>query len=345
VSNSATAASDRYERAGVAVDTIVKRYRKNPTPAVDGVSFTVRRGEIFGLLGPNGAGKTTTIGVLTTRVRPDSGRAFVGGIDVVNDPVAAKTRLAVVPQRNNLDRSLSIRHNLLFHAAYHGVPAPQREKRATLLLEQFGLADRQNDKVDMFSGGQTQRVMIARALMHAPEVLFLDEPTTGLDPAARLFVWDRIRDLRQADVTIVITTHDMDEAAELADRVGIMDHGHLLVLDTPEALTRELPGGESLDVSISFPRTLTGAQLLTQLEDLRGVESVEVVTKASGQEPDEPDKRDEVRLRLYLSCDAAPMVATVARSLADRGAALDDFRLGHPSLEDVFLHLTGRLLR
>jgi ABC-2 type transport system ATP-binding protein len=324
---------------GVAVEALVKRYKKNPVPAVDGVSFTVGRGEIFGLLGPNGAGKTTTIGVLTTRVRPDSGAAFVGGIDVINDPVAAKSRLAVVPQRNNLDRGLTIRQNLLFHAAYHGVPKHEREERATLLLQQFGLADRQNDKVDMFSGGQMQRVMIARALMHAPEVLFLDEPTTGLDPAARLFVWDRIRELRQAGVTIVITTHDMDEAAELADRVAIMDHGHLLALDTPEALTRELPGRESLDITISLPPTTTVEELVKQLDELDGIERVELVARSA------TGTKSELRVRLYLSKDAVPMVATLDRLVAERGASLIDFRLSHNSLEDVFLHLTGRLLR
>jgi ABC-2 type transport system ATP-binding protein len=325
---------------GVVVEDLVKRYRKNPVPAVDGVSFSVGRGEIFGLLGPNGAGKTTTIGVLTTRVRPDAGTAIVGGIDVINDPVAAKSRLAVVPQRNNLDRGLTIRQNLLFHAAYHGVPKHEREQRATVLLQQFGLADRQNDKVDVFSGGQMQRVMIARALMHAPEVLFLDEPTTGLDPAARLFVWDRIRELRQAGVTIVITTHDMDEAAELADRVAIMDHGHLLALDTPEALTRELPGSESLDLTISLPPATTAETVVVRLDEIDGIEREELMARSVTAEG-----RGELRVRLYLSKDAVPMIATLDQFLAEQGARLIDFRLSHHSLEDVFLHLTGRLLR
>ena len=150
--------------------------------------------------------------------------------------------LAVVPQRSNLDRSLSIRRNLTFHAAYHGVPAAEAAARADELLEQFGLRERGDVKPDLFSGGQSQRVMIARALMHEPQVLFLDEPTTGLDPAARLFVWDRLRELRERGVTLILTTHDMHEAALLADRVGIMDHGKLLALDTPEALMRGLPG-------------------------------------------------------------------------------------------------------
>ena len=215
----------RPSSPAVAVTDLVKRYPKSPINAVDGISFEVAPGEVFGLLGPNGAGKTTTVGMLTTRVRPTSGQAMVGTIDVVSDPVHARGQLAVVPQRSNLDRSISIRRNLRFHAAYHGVPAAEAESRADQLLEQFGLRERGDTKPDFFSGGQAQRVMIARALMHQPQVLFLDEPTTGLDPAARLFVWDRLRELRTAGVTIILTTHDMHEAATLADRVGIMDHG------------------------------------------------------------------------------------------------------------------------
>src|SRR5919199_4398594 len=174
--------------SAVEVSELVKRYAKSPVNAVDGISFRVAPGEVFGLLGPNGAGKTTTVGMLTTRVKPTAGHATVGGVDVMADPVAARGRLAVVPQRSNLDRSISIRKNLTFHAAYHGVPPADAEARADELLEQFGLRERGDVKPDMFSGGQSQRMMIARALMHQPQVLFLDEPTTGLDPAARLFV-------------------------------------------------------------------------------------------------------------------------------------------------------------
>jgi len=227
--------------ASIEVHDLVKRYPKRPVNAVDGISFGVTAGEVFGLLGPNGAGKTTTIGVLTTRVLPTSGTALVAGVDPVHDPVAARARIAVVPQWNNLDRSLTARQNLIYHAAYHRVPAAERSRRAGELLDQFGLADRAGEQVDRLSGGQAQRLMIARALMHDPDVLFLDEPTTGLDPQARLFVWDRIRELRAAGRTIMLTTHDMDEAAALADRVGIIDHGRLLALDTPDALTRTCP--------------------------------------------------------------------------------------------------------
>src|SRR2546422_3155060 len=236
----------------VEVADLRKRYPKGKVEAVAGISFAVERGEVFGLLGPNGAGKTTTVCILTTRVRPTSGTARVGGVDVMADPVAARRLLAVVPQRNNLDRSLSVKQNLLFHAAYHGVPRAERRERARVLLGQFGLLERANEKPAMFSGGQSQRMMIARALMHAPEVLFLDEPSTGLDPAARLFVWDRVRELQAAGTTIVLTTHDMDEAAALADRVGIMDRGQLLALDTPQALVHQPPGEPTLDGSLNL---------------------------------------------------------------------------------------------
>jgi ABC-2 type transport system ATP-binding protein len=340
--------------AVVEVRDLVKRYRKAKSNAVDGVSFAVRRGEVFGLLGPNGAGKTTTVGILTTRVRRTSGEARVSGVDVGDDPVRARSLVAVVPQRNNLDRSLSIRQNLLFHAAYHGVQGPERARRAAQLLEEFGLADRADDKPDMFSGGQAQRVMVARALMHAPEVLFLDEPTTGLDPAARLFVWDRVRDLKARGVTVVLTTHDMDEAATLADRVGIMDHGNLLALDTPAALTRGLPGRTTLEVAVTLDGT-PPEELLAGLGALDGVERVEPVTAAAGPPGAGAGAAAgpgaaaggprELRARLYLAGDAPQLVAPVAALVAGHRAQLTDVTIGAPSLEDVFIALTGRALR
>src|SRR5882757_5984184 len=222
--------SVRSGEFAVEVVGLVKRYPKTEVNAVDGLSFGVRRGEVFGLLGPNGAGKTTTVGVLTTRVRPTSGVARVAGLDVMRDSVAVRAKLGVVPQRVNLDGSLTPRENLLFHAAYHGMSRADRFARADELLDRMGLADKAKGSVDKLSGGQAQRLMIARGLMHRPEVLFLDEPATGLDPQARLFVHDRVRVLREEGVTVVLTTHDMDEAAKLSDRVGIVDHGRLLAL-------------------------------------------------------------------------------------------------------------------
>jgi ABC-2 type transport system ATP-binding protein len=324
----------------VAVSDVVKRYPKTPVNAVDGISFAVESGAVFGLLGPNGAGKTTTVGMLTTRVRPTSGRAMVGGVDVVAHPVNARARLAVVPQRSNLDRAISIRRNLTFHAAYHGVPAAEAERRADELLEQFGLLDRADVKPDLFSGGQAQRVMIARALMHEPQVLFLDEPTTGLDPAARLFVWDRLRELRDRGVTLILTTHDMHEAAVLADRVGIMDHGKLIALDTPEGLMRSLPGSSTLELTMESQNGDQRDRLLQALTELPNVERVEPL-----QEPGQDGQPAELRVRLYISGEAPKLLAPAATLLADRGLTLTGVELGKPSLEDVFIHLTGRTLR
>jgi ABC-2 type transport system ATP-binding protein len=318
----------------VEVVELVKRYPRAPENAVDGISFAVQPGELFGLLGPNGAGKTTTVGVLTTRVRPTAGEARVAGVDLRRDPVTARSRLAVVPQRSNLDRALSIRDNLVFHAAYHGVTAADRGRRADVLLDQFGLLDRADSKPDFLSGGQSQRIMIARALMHEPSVLFLDEPSTGLDPAARLFVWDRLRELKERGVTLVLTTHDMNEAAELADRVAIMDHGKLLAIDTPEALVRGLPGGTTLELRTTAPDGQPHDGLLDALGALPGVESVESDAEAGG-----------LQLRLYVSGEAPLLVGPAATLLAERGLDLADVTVGNPSLEDVFISLTGRALR
>jgi len=321
--------------SAVELRRLVKRYPKAQTDAVDRLSFAVARGEIFGLLGPNGAGKSTTIGVLTTRVRPTAGHALIAGVDVVAAPQTVRSLLGVVPQRNNLDRSLSVRQNLLFHAAYHGVPKAVRIRRADALLEQFALTDRANDKPEYFSGGQNQRMMIARALMHDPTVLFLDEPTTGLDPAARLFVWDRIRELREAGVTIVLTTHDMDEAAALADRVGIVDSGRLLALDSPAALVRGLAAGATLEVAVEPAGGSGVARLLDRLGALAGVQHCEQV-----------DTTGPVHtIRLHLSGDAGALVAQVAAATVEVGGRLIGVEIRESSLEDVFIELTGRSLR
>ncbi len=334
------------ESTGLAVEVVdlVKRYPKSPVNAVDGVSFAAAPGEVFGLLGPNGAGKTTTVGMLTTRVRPTAGTARLGGVDVMRDPVRARVQIAVVPQRSNLDRSISIRDNLIFHAAYHGVPAGERERRADEMLEQFGLIDRAGDKPDFFSGGQSQRVMIARALMHAPRVLFLDEPTTGLDPAARLFVWDRLRELRDSSVTLILTTHDMDEAGLLADQVAIMDHGHLLALDTPAGLISTLEGEGTLELTADRPADGTVVDALARLAGVEKVETVHLATDDGVPDAPSPDSQP-LRVRLYLTGDAALCVAPAATVLTQHGLALQDVKLGAPTLEDVFIHLTGRTLR
>jgi ABC-2 type transport system ATP-binding protein len=365
--------------AAVEVRDLVKRYPKQQVNAVDRLSFAVEPSEVFGLLGPNGAGKTTTVGVLTTRVRATSGEAYVAGIDVLRVPVAARVRLAVVPQQVNLDRALTPRQNLVFHAAYHGLPAAQRRARAAELLDQFGLADRADDKVDWYSGGMAQRLMIARALMHEPEVLFLDEPTTGLDPQSRLFLWDRVRDMRERGVTIMLTTHDMDEAATLSDRVGIVDHGKLLALDTPDALTRELSGQSVLELAVMPGPGDDVDAMLDELVKIDGVERGEPVsTESTGFPPggfpgmsgppgaasvgsERAGGRGslavagapaglagasaEARLRLYLDVEPAVVLGAAVAVLSAREATVSDVHLGQPSLEDVFINLTGRGLR
>jgi ABC-2 type transport system ATP-binding protein len=318
----------------VEVDTLVKRYPKREVNAVDGISFGVERGELFGLLGPNGAGKSTTIGVLTTRVLATSGHARVAGVDVVTDPVLARTKLAVVPQRVNVDRSLTARQNLLFHAAYHGVPKAAREQRADEVLEQFGLGDRGGDKVDKYSGGQSQRLMIARALMHFPQVLFLDEPSTGLDPQARLFVWDRLRELQQAGVTIVLTTHDMDEAEQLCDRVAIIDHGALLAMDTPGALTRSVPGDTTINVAVELADSVGADALRAQFAELAGVARVEPMAAETG-----------LRDKLFLDREPAAVVAPLAALVSAADGHIVDLAFGRTTLEDVFISMTGRGLR
>lgn len=265
----------------VYVSNLVKEYSKHMPRAVDELSFSVPEGEVFGLLGPNGAGKTTTIGVLTTRVKPTSGTAKVCGVDVAANPAGACRVLGVVPQQNNLDRSLNIRQNLLYHAAYHGIGRRERERRADEILDLMGLTDHAQAKADFVSGGQAQRIMIGRALMHRPRVLFLDEPATGLDPQSRLFVHERVQRLRAFGVTIVVTTHDMEEAEKLCDRVGIVDHGKMLALDTPANLTKALPGSTTVTVSV----TLAGAdpeRLRTALADVPNTQRVERITKTAG---------------------------------------------------------------
>lgn len=337
----------------IEVRNLVKRYPKGAANAVNDVSFTIERGEIFGLLGPNGAGKTTTIGILTTNILPTSGEIRIMGINVVRDAMGVKQHISVVPQRSNLDLQLSAREILTFHASYHGVTRKVRNARADLLLEEFGLADRGKDKVRQYSGGMVQRIMIARALMHKPEVLFLDEPTNNLDPQARLFLWERIRALQQRGLTILLTTHDMEEASRLCDRIAIMDHGRILVCDTPSELEKIIPGGTTLELRVKVPSVvleaagrcnsgqLSGASPLQHaLSKLPGVSKVEEVQAAQGEE----SQAALSVLRLYGD-DVSTLIVRAVNLIAEWNGELRDLHLLHPSLEDVFIYLTGRKLR
>jgi ABC-2 type transport system ATP-binding protein len=331
----------------IEVRDLVKRYAKSKKNAVDGISFSVRRGEIFGLLGPNGAGKTTTIGVLITSVVPTAGSASIMGIDVTRNPIGIKQRIAVVPQQSNLDRSLKVREILTFHAAYHKVPRAEREALADKLLDELGLGERKNEKVGRYSGGMAQRVMIARALMHAPDVLFLDEPTNNLDPQSRLFLWDRIRELNQRGITILLTTHDMEEADRLCERIAVMDNGKILVNDTSAELKKMIPGGNSLELHVRVPEDGGATARVRVLDALRALPGVNKVDEVSAA-PAAPQQADSdlgiVTFCLYAEA-AGALVGPSAQAVPSAGAEVRDLHVKRPSLEDVFIYLTGRHLR
>jgi ABC-2 type transport system ATP-binding protein len=293
--------------------------------AVEGLDLAVRRGEIFGLLGPNGAGKTTTVGMLTTRVVPTSGRASVGGIDVVARPALAKQVIGVVPQTNTLDRSLDVYENLYFHGRYFGMRHGRARAVASELLERFRLADRARAEVDELSGGMAQRLMVARAVMHGPRILFLDEPTAGLDPQSRIALWDVVRELHAQGQTILLTTHYMEEADQLCDRVAIMDRGRLLTLDTPARLKTTV--GTSTEVRVQA--TGDAHALVSAFTVLAGVEGARVV--------------DE-RVHVYVRTGGPSLPELIAH--ADRvGVHVTDIGVTEPSLETVFIALTGKDLR
>jgi ABC-2 type transport system ATP-binding protein len=315
----------------IAVEDLRKTYKPKgrkgvEVKALDGISFEVSHGEFFGLLGPNGAGKTTTIGILTTRVVPTGGVAKIEGIDVARDPVAVKRRIGVVPQVNNLDRSLTAKEILLFHAEYFGVPKNEREQHAQDLLKRFELAERADEKVTGFSGGMAQRLKIARALMHDPAILFLDEPTTGLDPQSRRMLWDLLTELNQKGLTILLTTHYMEEADQLCRRAAIIDHGKLLALDSPAQLKRSVPGGYLVELQV---RGDVPESFVASLQTLPGV--VEV-------------KSDQDHVRIYAD-HAEGLLANAMRVAGDQNVMITDAHVAEPSLENLFLHLTGRSLR
>jgi ABC-type multidrug transport system ATPase subunit len=227
--------------SAIRTEGLRKTYKSNrgDTDAVRGIDLDIPQGEFFGLLGPNGAGKSTTIGMLTTLVLPTGGRAWVAGLDVVADPVGVKRRIGVVTQNNTLDMQLTVAENLEFRSRFFGLRPREASRRAAQLLEVFGLADRRRAMSTDLSGGQAKRLLIARALVHRPDVLFLDEPTAGLDPQTRNHIWGFVRSLtREDDVTVLFTTHYMDEAERVADEIAIIDHGHIVAEGTIPALKR-----------------------------------------------------------------------------------------------------------
>ncbi|MBX6749824.1 MAG: ABC transporter ATP-binding protein [Micromonosporaceae bacterium] len=305
---------------------LTKVYRGSTTPAVDRLSLQIGAGEIFGLLGPNGAGKTTTAGMLTTRVVPTSGSAHVGDVDVVARPALAKQLTGIVSQQNTLDRQLTVWENLYLHGRLYGIAAAASRRLADELLERFQLAHYARASVYALSGGMAQRLMVARAIMHRPAVLFLDEPTAGLDPQSRLALWELLGELNRDGQTIVLTTHNMDEADRLCHRIAIIDNGRTVALGSPAELKRSVSAGAVVTVRAGGdPDRLT--DLLRR--ELPGVTGVRL---ADGG----------VQVRLAAS---EHLAARVVHAVEDAGMTLTDLSVSEPSLETVFIELTGKDLR
>jgi ABC-2 type transport system ATP-binding protein len=313
---------------GGVIETVdlTKIYSGADFRAVDGLNLRVQAGEIFGLLGPNGAGKTTTAGMLTTRVIPTSGRALVGGIDVVAHPTLAKQILGIVSQQNTLDRQLTVWENLYFHGRLFGIGARESRRVADELLEQFQLANWAKASVYALSGGMAQRLMVARAIFHRPAVLFLDEPTAGLDPQGRLALWELLRELNGEGQTILLTTHYMEEAEQLCGRVAIMDHGKIIALDTPAGLTQSV----GVDTIVTVRAGGDHVALAAALE-----QNIEGVTRSRALEHG---------VELYVT-GTDRIVPRVVNAVEDAGSEVLDISIAEPSLETVFINLTGKALR
>ena len=310
----------------VEIEGLEKIYEgKQRVVAVAGIDLNVREGELYGLLGPNGAGKTTTISVCTTRALPTSGRVRIAGVDVVAAPAIARKGIGVVPQYNTLDRACTIFENIHFHCLYFGFSRAEAKARTEQLLEQFHLSERAGAYPAQLSGGLAQRVQIARAIAHRPKVLFLDEPSAGLDPQSRIAMWDAVRGLRQEGITVVLTTHYMEEADELCDRVAIIDHGKILVEDTPAALKASI--GAQRVYMLDLKNRGEIPVLADELKKLAGVNEVEATDKG-----------------VCIFAQASDgLLAEIVKAANRYG--LRDLTINETSLETVFIKLTGRDLR
>ena len=309
---------------------LTKQYPGTDFKAVDGLDLSIEAGEIFGLLGPNGAGKTTTAGMLTTRVVPTAGAAHVGTVDVIAHPALAKQLIGIVSQQNTLDRQLTVWENLYFHGRLFGIAASESRRISDELLEQFHLSRWAKASVYALSGGMAQRLMVARAIFHRPAVLFLDEPTAGLDPQSRLALWEILGELNGAGQTIMLLTHYMEEADRLCKRVAIMDHGKILALDTPAALKQSI----GADTIVTVKASGDGDALAAALE--RGVEGVTRTRVIDA--PPSPG----VELHVTGSERIIPRVVSAAERA---GFELVDLSVAEPTLETVFINLTGKDLR
>src|SRR5688572_11585637 len=307
------------------VQNLVKKY--GDFTAVKGISFDIKEGEIFSLLGPNGAGKTTTISMLSTLYTPTSGDATIGGHSITKSPMAVKQVIGVVPQELALYEDLTARENFIFWGQMYGLGGKPLTDRVDEVLEQIGLTDKAKNRVKTFSGGMKRRVNIGVGLLHKPKLLFMDEPTVGIDPQSRRAILDTVKDLNKHGMTVLYTTHYMEEAEELSDRVGIIDHGELIAIGTQKELTKQVGETETLILHIS--ENEDPSALVSTFKGLPNVKDANVVG-------------NEISV---ITPSAKDVLASVVTKANERGIKIHSIDIREPNLEAVFLHLTGRALR
>lgn len=307
------------------ISHLVKNY--GDVKAVQDISFDIHEGEIFSLLGPNGAGKTTTISMLSTLYTPTSGDATIGGHSVTKDPMAVRGIIGVVPQELALYDDLNARENLVFWGKMYGLNGKGLKERVDEVLEQIGLTDKANMRIKTYSGGMKRRVNIGVGLLHKPRLLFMDEPTVGIDPQSRRAILDSVKDLNRQGMTVLYTTHYMEEAQELSDRVGIIDHGKLIAIGTQAELTRQVGEMDTLRLHVS--ETDPVDTLVKALQSMPGI-----------QKADQIDHTIDV-----ITANAEEVLAPVIIKANEIGVKIRSVDIQEPDLESVFLHLTGRALR
>lgn len=307
----------------VEVQNITKRFGE--LTAVDDVSFSVPEGEFFGFLGPNGAGKTTLIRILTTLIRPTSGNAKVACCDVIKTPEDVRREIGVVPQAMTSDLDLTGYENMDIHGRFYGIPKKERDERVASLLDTVGLTARKDDLVATYSGGMRRRLELARVLVHKPKILFLDEPTIGLDPQSRRVVWEFIRKFKEDSMTMFLTTHYMDEADSLCDRVAIIDRGKIIAMGSPNELKAQIPGNDIISLTVEAPSD----DFIGEIKALPFVHNVNM---------------EEDTMRVYVD-NGAQNLAYLLEKVKSIGIKMSSATIHQQSLEDVFIHHTGRSIR